>query len=261
MRAWCPLCLAVHAVLGLEAIVVVNFPSLRATALLEATDMAPCLAGAGLALAGWILIRALVDSQLRAAAQDEAWARLRRSPQVLASRLQYSQSISFEEAGASLWLGAPDASEVLTMVMNPACGPCADELKAATRLATVLGSGFALRVLVVTASKDTARVAQRVMSMSQSGRPGSALEALISWMRQPTQRLDRWEAAMPTELSGWSDAGPQLERQAAWALKHGLVQLPTLFVGDRVLPQDVSVGDLAPLFRERLRARRAVRTT
>ena len=131
-KQWCALCLAVQAILLLQAVALwaggilpellssalpfPQFPIPNYLFLLSTAYLLPLLA--------WLSLKPLLKRWQTAKQEQRAYRRLKFNPDVFAGLLHKQKAVQTSADGLGITLGPADARSQLIKVCNPYCGPC-----------------------------------------------------------------------------------------------------------------------------------------
>ncbi len=263
VKQWCPLCLAVQAVLLLELIwAITNFWLNKTTSLIsspQSSPFTPLLEGIGEAWAAafcillpvviWYLLRSLLLAAKAAPGYKAAYKRLLYNPEIFNGLLQQQATAPNGWQQLGINIGNPNATNTIIKVCNPYCGPCA---KAHPVLEEIVKHNTDINVKVIfTASND---------ENDRAGKPVKHLLAIAAKqnLQITEQALDDWYMADKKDYEIFAAKYPmngELKEQAAkldlmkhWCTDAEITHTPTIFINGKLLPETYSINELKNIF-------------
>lgn len=157
--------------------------------------------------------------------------------------LNQEEPVSLVSQEDCIVIGNENASNIITIVSNPYCQPCADVHKAINEL---LGSGTNIKVQILFSTRGfegdpTTIVANHFMALGAAGDKKELKEALDVWYEQENKNYESWKLNYPTDNTSHYD---KIRRQKEWCSAADISGTPTLFLNGRKLPEVYFVEDL-----------------
>lgn len=144
----------------------------------------------------------------------------------------------------SIVLGNPEAQNIITMVSNPYCPPCA---KTHQLLDELLARRTDMQAcLVFTANNDErdrqTPITRHLMALNDAADKPTIKQALHDWYEQKQKSYDAWASTYPVELkeSGFY----KIDKQHDWCQMAEVTATPTLLVNGYRLPRIYQLSDL-----------------
>lgn len=245
-RQWCRLCLAVQAILLLEAI---NFIFVYPYTLASPGGSLPVVMGALAAFlvpaVFWMIAGPALREALQAGNYRRTADRLRYDPVVFRALLHRQKKVDIPE-DLGITTGNSAARHTLVKVCNPYCGPCA---RVHAEVEALLRHHPELRIQIIftaTNEPDDERAAPVRQLMACYQQDAGAIEAA----------LHDWYTNGKNDLAGFIERHPaipgpaedlQLERMSQWCRAAGITATPTFFLDGHQLPEGYRIEHLQSL--------------
>lgn len=241
IKQWCPLCLAVQAVLVGLALVLKPALSFLPAFFHNTAAQVCVLSGYGLSLLLWLVINPLLDKVHQAAFADEELRRFKQDPGLFSFLLRQQPNRNAPMPPRGIVLGPATAAITVTLVTNPWCEPCAQAHRMLEELTAQLGNELSVNVLMMTDTRrgdeSSHHVARHVLSLELAQQPA----ALQAWYRM--RDYATWTRRFPTLLVPAAEEA--LRQQQEWIRLVGITHTPAVFLGSRELPPHYRLRDLA----------------
>lgn len=256
VKQWCPLCLAVQAVLLMELTwALINFwftqtPSLQSP--LISTAFSPPLEGIGeavfcllLPFSLWYLLKPLLLAAKAAPGYNAACKRLLYNPETFNSLLHQQPAAPGGWQQLGINIGNPDAANTIIKVCNPYCGPCA---KAHPVLEEIVKHNSDVKVKVIfTATNNEndrgAKPVKHLLAIAAKENLQLTEQALDDWYLPAKKDYDVFAAKYPMNGELTEQAG-KLDMMKAWCEEAEIAFTPTIFINGRRLPETYSINEL-----------------
>ena len=239
-RQWCPLCLAVQALLAGEFLLC--YLTFRQYAFLPDARL---LVAFGLPLAGWKFIRPLLLQAHAAGTYKVNLVRLKRNVQIFQALLERQKPIAANTEGLGIVIGNPRAVNTIVKVCNPYCGPCS---KAHHELEELLRVNDNLKIRIIFTATEgdkgsRAMTTRHLLALYAKSDPRLMQDALAEWYHPAKKDYEAFAAKYPMngELKLQDD---QLSAMNHWCKETGISFTPTIFVNGYQLPEIYTVADL-----------------
>lgn len=251
VKQWCPLCLAVQAVLAMEltwAIVYyftaeIQSPFNNLNALLP---IAGCLL---LIIIAWYLLKPILLAAQTAPGYNAAYKRLLYNPEIFNSLLQQQTSAPAGWQQLGITIGNPDAINTIIKVCNPYCGPCA---KAHPVLEEIVKRNKNVNIKVIfTASNNendrTSKPVKHLLAIAAKQNLQLTEQALDDWYLADKKDYDVFAAKYP--MNGeLIEQESKLDQMKKWCDEAEIAFTPTIFVNGKRLPERYSINELENIF-------------
>lgn len=122
-KQWCPLCLAIQALLALEAFYFIGVGHLQQFAVTEIVP--PFVLAFLLPVTAWYFVKPLLKKNKEAEEYKNRFYRIKNDSRIFEALLEKQKKITIAPDGLGIRLGNPDARHTIVKVCNPYCGPCA----------------------------------------------------------------------------------------------------------------------------------------
>ena len=254
LRQWCPLCIAVQAVIWIELVLLLgttpfNFSHASTKALPQ------LVLGLGLPSLVWMLVRPSLLEAVKARQWKYSYLRLQSNPEVIETLLYQQGVIEMGSFREELVLGNRRAPHQLMVVMHPQCPPCAAEYLELERLLRQFPDEICatLRFLCPEEAGLGKAFAHQTLAVALSGDIELTKKLLHTWA---TEKIGGREAASQRQLAGpqapakfLSEAENLLRTYAAWADRVGIRATPAIYYHGRPLPEGLRLGGMKTYFR------------
>ena len=242
-RQWCVLCCSVQAIFWLEFIStgsLLHFP----LAGISPADISTLAISFILPAGGWILLKPLLlDMQqmhpIKVQLQQFKY-NAEQFERTLAGQPKYSQPS--EEW--SIVLGNNEAENVITMVSNPYCPPCAKMHKALHELLEQRPDMQARIIFTATNTDDDVKtpVSRHMMTLNGLADKSIVKQALYDWYEQKQKNYEAWAKAYPVSFN--EHEFNKINQQKSWCEVAEVSATPTMLLNGYKLPENYQLGDL-----------------
>ena len=242
-KQWCVLCCTVQALLWLEFIPMVGFLN-APFQFLSLTGVASLLICLALPVGLWLLLKPLL---LKAQQLNTLKGQLRDfkyNTDLFNTMLKEQPKYAVPAEDWSIVLGNVEADNIITMVSNPYCPPCA---KTHHALDEWINHNPDIQVrLVFTASNNDSDlktpVTRHLMALNELPDKSKVKQALNDWYDQKHKNYDAWAKAHPVTLD--ETKFYKLDRQQEWCNLAEVKATPTLLVNGHRLPDVYRIQDI-----------------
>ena len=246
-RQWCVFCCAVQALLWLEFIPLINVyisnKSLRPAGHLsgDLSALAICLL---IPVILWVLLKPLLLSEQQLDPLKEQLRKFKYNT-LLFSKLLAEQP-KFTQPGDdwSIALGNPEAANIITMVSNPYCPPCAKTHKI---LDEFLDQNLNLQARIVFTANNSDNdiktpVSRHLMALNELTDKTIIKQAMHDWYEQKQKDYKAWAKVYPVELN--EAEYHKLDKQKEWCQTAEVTFTPTFLLNGYRLPDLYQLPDL-----------------
>jgi uncharacterized membrane protein len=242
-KQWCVFCCMVQALLWLEFIPMIGFLSspfqpLSFTALV---GLLICLAAP---IATWLLIKPLfLDTQKVKSLKNEL-RKLKYNSDLFKSLLKEQPKYAMPADNWSIVLGNVEAENVITMVSNPYCQPCAATHHYLDQWLNH-NSDIQLRLVFTGNNKNEdakTSVTRHLMALNELPDKRKVKHALHDWYGQKQKDYNAWAKAHPVTLD--ETKYYKLEKQQEWCMMAEVKATPTLMINGYRLPEVYRIQDI-----------------
>lgn len=253
VKQWCPLCLAIQAILAVELIWAltnfwVNNPSSQISSAnpfpLEITGWAILFP-----VVSWYLLKPLILSAKNAMAHKAAYKRLLYNPEIFNSLLLQQATVPDGWQNLGIDIGNPNAPNTIIKICNPYCGPCA---KAHPVLEEIVkhNSNVNVKVIFTATNAETDRAGKPVkhlLAIAAKQNIHETEKALDEWYRADKKDYELFAAKYPMngELKQQEN---KIEDMKKWCHDAEITATPTIFINGRRLPETYSIQELKNIF-------------
>jgi uncharacterized membrane protein/protein-disulfide isomerase len=243
LKKWCPLCLAVVAVLWLQAgFYFVFLPAM----VVSFKSFSVLFIGFSLPLIFWLSVRKRVLDSFKVPNLERTLNRFLKSDRIFQKLLEDQPIIETSKFSHELQSGSLDAPIHLIVVSNPQCGPCAYTHAVIGNMKNFLHDrvNVIYRFAVNTSNPSTVpyRMLETLFTIQQRESNERALEALTAWYN--SNNLDQWRKQHAPTYQLKAEVNPILKEHEQWCAKVGIQKTPTIIINGKLLPEEFSVNEL-----------------
>jgi uncharacterized membrane protein/thiol-disulfide isomerase/thioredoxin len=242
-KQWCILCCTVQGLLWLEFLT--QFPYFNRSWVLPGYIHSIQFAIlAGLPASFWVLLKPYI---LRFRKMESAGSQLRNFKYNLSLfkvLLEGQSRYSVPDEKDCIVLGNAEAGNVITIVSNPSCGPCAKTHLALDNWMKEQPD-VQLRFVFTSRSKDNdlnAQVVRHLLSLNKSRDKILIQRALHAWFAQPKKDYIKWVREFP-EYEAMNE-NSILDKQAAWCKFADIQVTPTILINGYRLPEFYKIEEI-----------------
>lgn len=246
-KQWCPMCLAVQAVIFLQFITALagrfhNIIAPKELTLSSLYTVALCIIMTFFAI---MLLTLSLEKAKENKQNKIALQRLKHNPQIFDALLSKQKQISAPTEGLGITLGNPNAKNRLIKVCNPYCGPCA---KAHQTIVNLMHYNPELQLQIIfTASPEDADTrnipVKHLLAISDKDDKHLTEQALDDWYFAEKKDYAKFATKHPIN----NDLKKQTENVKAmhdWCKETEIQFTPTFFINGNQLPEIYSIADL-----------------
>lgn len=249
-KQWCPLCLAVQALLIIEATTfLVGFwnSDLNQPFIASANQLI-VLTSFSLPVLFWLVSKKVFVSAKEGKEHKRELAKLKYNKEIFTSLLQKQKTVTASTDGLGITLGNSDAAHTLIKVCNPYCDPCAQAHRVIDEL---LESSDVKVQIIFTATndeKDTkAPPIKHLMAIYAKGNIHLTERALDDWYNSDNKDYNAFAAKYHLSKDDLGVQGRELEAMDTWCKATGISFTPTVFVDGYQLPEMYRIEELKHL--------------
>ncbi|WP_299285979.1 cysteine peptidase family C39 domain-containing protein [uncultured Mucilaginibacter sp.] len=250
-KQWCKLCCAVQALLWLEFFSLVlfspslfnigSFAVLSSVLLSTGLNLFICLA---LPIALWLLLKPLLLKAQQSKSLKSQLRKLKYNKEFFDQLLFVQPKYATPDENWSIVLGNVNAENIITMVSNPYCPPCA---KTHQILDEWLDKRDDLQVrLVFTANNSEADiktpVTRHLMALNAWPEKSMIKRALHDWYGQTQKNYEAWAKVYPVALV--ESEYYKLDKQSIWCDMAEIKATPTFLINGYRLPELYQLNDI-----------------
>ncbi|MCB0709725.1 MAG: thioredoxin domain-containing protein [Chitinophagaceae bacterium] len=251
VKQWCPLCLAVQAVLFLELIwgifnywsANIRIPDVNLNILIY---LAVSLL---LPLVLWYLLKPLFLAAKVAPQYYAAYKRLLYNPDTFNSLLLQQPVVPDGWQKLGIDIGNPEAPGTIIKVCNPYCGPCAKAHPVLEELVKH-NKNVKVKVIFTTANNENnpgAKPVKHLLAIASKKDPGLTEQAMDDWYLPAKKDYELFAAKYP--LNGeLLEQESKMDLMKAWCDEAEITFTPTIFINGRRLPETYSINELKNIF-------------
>ena len=246
VKQWCPLCLAVQAVLAIELVWCIIYfwqhPYLPVASVSLATSI---LLSALLPIVSWLSLKSLFISGKDEPVYKAAYKRLLYNPETFQNLLNQQPAVPNGYQHLGITTGNPDAAITIIKVCNPYCRPCA---KAHASLDEIIHNNKNINVkLIFSASNEVndkgGVVAKHLLAISAKQNNEKTAQALDDWYSADKKDYDVFADKYP--MNGeLKQQEVQIEEMKNWCKEAEITATPTFFINGFRLPESYRINEL-----------------
>lgn len=241
-KQWCILCSTVQGLLWLEFCAFL--PSLMHGIQTPSSAQLSSLAiGMAAPILGWIFIKPYLLLSKQISPLKNQLRTFKYNTELFQKLLNEGVKYGLPSDEHSLVIGNREAENIITMVSNPFCQPCA---KAHKGLEWLNGrEDIKLQVVFSTTNNENdpkTKVATHLLSLQQRQDDASLKKALDDWYEQKHKNYDAWAKEHP--LAEKISVNEAIHVNQEWCKMTEVTGTPTLFINGRKLPQNYQPEDL-----------------
>lgn len=240
-KQWCILCCAVQALLWLEFVPLASSFK-QPLAILNLTSWVNLPVFMAMPVAAWLLLKPLLLMAQQVKPLKNQLRTFKYNSEMFHALLKEQPKYVLPSEDWSIVLGNVEGENVITMVSNPYCPPCA---KTHVMLDDWLNHNPDLQARIVFTANNTdadikTPVTRHLMALNRLANKTVIKRALHDWYDQ--KNYETWAKAYPLELN--SPDFSQLDRQKDWCRIAGIKATPTILVNGYVLPTPYQIKDI-----------------
>ncbi len=243
-KQWCPLCLAVQALLITEAILFFagNYyqpltNNLVTYNLLTIAFLTPILI--------WYFIKPFLLQAKQGEEYKNRFFRLKKDSRIFEALLAKQKRITVSADGLGITIGNPNATNTIVKVCNPYCGPCA---KAHPAIHELIDTNENVKVQILfTATADESDIRNKpvkhLLAIDEQKDAALTDKALDDWYMASKKDYDAFAAKYP--MNGeLKQQDKKVEAMNNWCTEVKIEYTPTFFVNGYQLPENYNVDEL-----------------
>lgn len=243
-KQWCVLCCTVQGLLWLEFSALFSFsPSLFSGISIASSSYQSllilfiCLS---LPITLWLLLKPLLLKSQQVRPLKSQLRKLKYNKEFFESLLQAQPKYALPNEDWSIVLGNFEAENVITMVSNPYCPPCA---KTHQLLDEWLNRRNDLQVRLVFSDADIKMpVTCHLMALNTRYNKSIVKEALHDWYEQKQKNYQEWSRIYPVQLD--EKEYYKLDKQKTWCEMAEIKATPTFLLNGYRLPENYQLKDI-----------------
>jgi len=241
-RQWCIFCCAVQAILWLEFITFI-FLFKPTFSIPKAAELSSLFIGLALPVLAWLIIRPFLMLFDQILPLKQELRRFKFNTMLFGNLLDGQKRFDLVPEVQSLMVGSSDAKNIVTMVSNPYCQPCA---KAHKMIDDLLDHSANVKVQVIfsTANNENdpkTTAAKHLLSLQYRYDQTQLKNALNDWYERQSIKGDWTQKHSYQEVSGLNEI---LKLHKEWCDLTDITGTPTIFINGRRLPEPYKLSDM-----------------
>jgi uncharacterized membrane protein len=243
-KQWCPLCLAVQALLVAEAVLFFStgkhqsLPAVfTAYSVFAACFLIPVVL--------WFFMKSYLLNAKEGMEYKNRFFRMKKDPRIFEALLAKQKKVTVSAEGLGITLGNPNATNTIIKVCNPYCGPCS---KAHPEIHELLHANDDLKVQILfTATTEESdrrsKPVKHLLAIAEKQNEQLTEQALDDWYLPDDKDYDAFAAKYPMngELKRQDE---KIKAMNQWCDEVKIEFTPTFFVNGHQLPENYNVNEL-----------------
>jgi len=245
-KQWCVLCCTVQALLWLESIpLIINIqanPLVFTNGWVEVLiPVAICLL---LPVILWTLLKPLFLRLQQLSPLKNQLRKFKYNTELFTSVLVAQPKYATPDDEWSIVLGNVEASNIITMVSNPYCPPCAKMHASLDELLNTNGNIQARIVFTASNAPEDIKtpVSRHLMALNELPDKAIVKQALHDWYEQKQKNYEAWAKVYPVQLNEANFY--KLDKQSDWVKMAEVTATPTMLLNGYRLPDLYQLPDL-----------------
>lgn len=245
-KNWCVLCCTVQAILWLEFLTNIFYPSNFeiSTTNLQLQYSLPLVISFALPILTWAFLKPLLLKTAQFTPLKQQLKKFKYNSDLFNQVLTNQPRYAVPDDLMPIILGNPNAETVITMVSNPFCGPCAKAHETLDQWLSVRDD-IQLKIIFTTANHDDdekTKVSRHVTALSLLNDTKLLENALNDWYKQGSKKYEAWATQYPITFD--KDMSMVTEKQKAWCDLTEIAFTPTILVNGYKLPEPYRLEDI-----------------
>lgn len=243
-KQWCPLCLAVQALLLTEAVLFLNTgmhqslpTAFTAYSIFTACFLAPVIL--------WFFLKPYLLKAKEGMEYKNRFFRMKKDPRIFEALLAKQKKVTVSAEGLGIILGNPNAANTIIKVCNPYCGPCS---KAHPEIHELLHANDDLKVQILfTATAEESdpgsKPVKHMLAIAEKQNSELTEKALDDWYLPEDKYYEVFAAKYP--MNGELKKQDQkIKEMNEWCDEMKILVTPTFFLNGYQLPESYTVNDI-----------------
>ncbi|MDR1203168.1 MAG: vitamin K epoxide reductase family protein [Tannerellaceae bacterium] len=243
LKAFCPLCMGVITMLGLDIIVYFSGGLYNELELIDLYDLLIFAGISSLLMGGWLLMKQTIMDRNSFQNFQYFYQRLFRDPVRLRSLLNNQPDVNIKVSDCDIVLGDKAADFLLTEVISPFCSPCGNSIQKIIGLLNTFPSGIQIRICFTDSKGEKEKNLQiitHLLSFAKENDDCRIIEALIDWF----DKMDYSIWSRNYSLKSCSLLPEDILSYLKVIKTYDIKYTPTLFINNKRVPSELGVSDL-----------------
>ena len=245
-KQWCVLCCTVQGLLWLEFIALII--NIQANPLQLTDGWAVALIPVGICLLIpvilWLLVKPLFLRLQQLGPLKNQLRKFKYNAELFNNVLVAQPKYATPDDDWSIVLGDVEAGNIITMVSNPYCPPCA---KMHATLDELLNNNGNVQARIVFTASNTPEdiktpVSRHLMALNELPDKAIVKQALHDWYEQKQKNYEAWAKVYPVQLNEANFY--KLDKQSDWVTMAEVTATPTMLLNGYRLPDLYQLPDL-----------------
>ena len=246
VKNWCPLCLAVQAVLFTELLLYIFFSGTLSLNNIDFnSQLVVVLFCIALPILVWYYAKPLLKQSKDADEYKAAYKRVMYNPEIFKTMLQKEPDAPLVPENMGIVMGNPAAANTLLKVCNPYCKPCSQSHR---DIESLLKESSHIKVKIIYRVPDVQQdksgpVVKHFMAIAKNYSPQQTEHILMEWYKATKKDFDAFAKKYPA-AAGENELEEQIVSMRKWCEEANISHTPFLFFNGRQLPEFYTVEDL-----------------
>lgn len=243
-KQWCPLCLAVQALLVTEAVLFLSI-GMHQSLPIAFTAYSDFAASFLAPMVLWFFIKPYLLKAKEGMEYKNRFFRMKKDPRIFEALLAKQKRITVSAEGLGITLGNPNATNTIIKVCNPYCGPCS---KAHPEIQELLhaNNNLKVQILFTATAEETdkrSKPVKHLLAIAEKQNEQLTEQALDDWYLPDNKDYNAFAAKYPMngELKKQDD---KLKAMNKWCDNVEIQFTPTFFVNGYQMPENYNVYEL-----------------
>lgn len=243
-KQWCPLCLAVQALLVTEAVLFLStgmhqsLPTVfTACSIFSACFLAPVVL--------WFFIKPYLFKAKEGMEYKNRFFRMKKDPRIFEALLAKQKKVTVSAEGLGITLGNPNATNTIIKVCNPYCGPCS---KAHPEIHELIHANDDLKVQIIfnsfpDDSDPRSKPVRHLLEIAEMQNDILVHKALDDWYLSDVKDYEKFALKYPKQ-NELKKQDEKIKVMRNWCEKMDIKFTPTFFVNGYQLPENYDYNEL-----------------
>lgn len=240
----CVLCCTVQGLLWLEFIPLIKTGSIYLNGNWGANTWSILFIALLLPVATWILLKPILVKAQQLSTLKQQLQKFKYNSESFKDKLLANVKFTQPSEEWSIVLGNAKSENIITIITNPYCNPCAKTHKLLDELIKQNPNLQARIIFTANNTDDDIKtpISRHLMSLYNLPNKSIINKALHDWYKQKHKDYNTWAKEYPTKLTETEYS--KLDKQLAWCQTTGVTTTPTVLINGHLLPDLYQLSDL-----------------
>lgn len=245
-HSWCRFCLITIGLFWVEAAILLSItPSVFSSAI-SLQEMLIVVLCFSLPLTALLLIKPILEKAEEFSKVKKQLNQIKFNDEVVDTLFKKSDLKTSTEGFALKIQGDMENTNILTIITNPTCPPCARAHKELEKYFNGCYDDLSVNIVFIVDTEndkdsEKLKVARKIIQIYESKGAKEAIEAMNIWYQDRNKSYEKWNMSFPAEDL---DIDSILKKQNEWCEKNKIQYTPTILFNDRELPEQYSIEDI-----------------